>query len=361
MKVFMRLFLSTVFLIGHCCYAGSVKFELVKTIGDDERDGYTLFGIADSVLGNNKDIFVLNAKGNFVSHFNWNGEFKQRIGQQGSGPGDFYFPRSLDYLNKKLYVLEKGNLRIAQYDLNTRKFHYYREKEINHLSSEFFVLKEEKFLGIFYYFREGRGRIGVLDKDFNIIRSFFDESPVAYNLDKSKYNTPKTVEQIARKVFFSNYSQPSVYVDRMSEEVLVSFNRPDNPIIFYVYNLEGKLLKRFSYQIEEKKYKFPMFKLEASIAKLRDPNTWPTRFELGIDCVAIYKEQYITFVSLEDFEKKEKVNSRKYCLIFDRKGVFKEVISLPKDLWIHKLSNGYFLGTMRDEDVEKLYIYKLKL
>ena len=30
------------------------------------------------------------------------------IGQKGAGPGDFYFPRSLAYFNKKLYIMGLG-------------------------------------------------------------------------------------------------------------------------------------------------------------------------------------------------------------------------------------------------------------
>ena len=363
MKQFFPMLLTFLLLIlsNGICHTANNDFRVIKTIGDNERDNYTMFFASDSVLGPNNDIFILQAKGNFVSHYSWSGEFQQRIGQKGSGPGDFYFPQALDFRDNKLYILEKGNNRIAEFYLKTKEFKYYKEKVTNRLASEFFVLNHNKFLGIFDSMGVNRGRIGVLNQSFDIQHTFFDEFPFNLKVDKAKYETPTTVETIARKVFFSNFSQPSIYFNRKKKEILVSFIMPDNPIRFFVYDLNGKLLKTFSHKLKEEKYKFQLYKVNGPLDMLRDPNKWPKRFELFIDCVASYENHYIAIINLDDYVKKKRIKRTKYCLVLDNNGVLKKRIPLDSELMVHKLSKGYFLGSTPDAEVEQFFVFKLNL
>ncbi len=339
---------------------GDERFQLVKTIGDD-RDNYTIFGLADALLAENNDIYILNARANYVAHYNWNGKYIRKIGQKGAGPGDFYFPRSLAYFDKKLYIMDSGNHRVVEMNLETDKFQVYKEKESNRLGSSLSVLNEGTFLGVFKFIRENRGRIGIVDKDFNIIKSFFDQYPVDVEVEKADLTELKSMERIARKVLSSSHLHPIYALSSNKKEILVSFRSPDNPVVFFVYNLDGKLLRKFSHIISEKKYKFPLFFLTASIEELRNPNKWPDRYSPRLDSVFIYKNHYIAFLSLHDYVKKELVNNRSFCLIFNREGILKHRFPLKRGLRIFDMCSGYFLGTVNDEDIEKLYIYTLNL
>jgi len=349
-----------IFISVYSCFAHKKKFELIKTIGND-RENYILLGCNDAVLTENNDIYILNAKGNFISQFNWDGKFIRRIGRLGSGPGDLYFPISISYFDKKLYILENGNRRITIFNTISDEFSYYKENEKNKFGNDLYVINENKLLGIFQYIDDKRGRIGIVDKNFNLVNSFFNEYPVGFKSPSSKPTDSMSMETAARMVITSSYFKPVYFFDKNTNEILISFKYPDNPISFFVYNIEGELQKKFLYKIKEKKYKFTSYLLTLSIDKLRNPDNWPKRSELFIDSVFIYKNNYAAFLNLRDFKKKEMLNNQRYCLVFDKAGNLKDKFQLNKDLMIFGLSNGYFLGIIKDEEVEKLYIYKLNL
>ncbi len=336
------------------------KWQLVKTIGDD-RDDYTVFGLADAEIIDNKDIYILNAKANYVAHYDWEGNFKRRIGQRGQGPGDFSFPDSLAYLGNQLYILDKGNRRVVGLNLETDKYSFYKLEANDVISGKFSVANSNEFLGVFYFVRAKRGRFALLDKDFKVIRTFFNHYPVDVGVSDEKMTDPESTELIVRMVAVSSYTHPVFYLDRDKKEVLSTHNCPDNPIVFYLYNLEGKELTSFSYTIGEKKYGFPKFFLEATMEEIANTKKYPDMFTPNIDSVAVHQNHFVAFLSLEDYEQNEMVRYRTFCLIFDRTGKLKDKFPLKNNVRVFTYSNGYFLGTIRDADVEKLYIYKLNI
>jgi hypothetical protein len=337
------------------------SLELVRVIGDDQKDDYIIFGLADAILTDKKDIFILNAKSNYISQYNWQGEFKRRIGRKGKGPQDFYFPQSLAYFKNKIYVLDRGNHRIAEILLDADTFNYYKQNENARFSRRFSVLSDKMFIGVFSNIREDRGRIGVVDNEGNIVRAFFKKYPVEITLPSQKNTEKRSMEKIARMVISSSLFTPVYHFEPEKDELIVSFAFPGNPIDFFVYNSGGKQLKKFSHTLEDKKYKFPVFSLEYPIDKLRDPNKWPERYVPELDSVFIYKDYYIAFLNLCHYVKKDLVDERRMFLVFDRKGNLVKKIEIEANLRIFRLSEGYFLSTIQDAEVEQLYIYSLNL
>ena len=338
----------------------SAEMQLIKTIGDDRED-YVLMECNDALLTENNDIYILNKKGNFISHYDWKGNFIRRIGRKGSGPGDLSSPGCMSYRDKKLYVLENGNRRVTIFDTVSNEFSFYKENENTKFGNNLVVINENKLLGIFRYIEAKRGRIGIVDKNFNVVSSFFAEFPVEYQAADTTPGDSMSPEFFARREITAFYFSPVCFFDEKADELLVSFRIPDNPVLFFVYNIEGKLLKKFQYVINEKKYKFPSFILSLSVEKFRNSDNWPTRSEIHLDSVFIYKDYYIAFMQLEELKKHESLNNQKMCLIFDKQGILKESFQIEKNLRIFRLSNGYFLGTVLDEEIEKLYIYQLNL
>jgi len=341
-------------------FADESALTLVKAIGDD-RDDYIILGLGDALLTDNNDIYILNVKGNYIAHYDWDGNYKRRIGQRGKGPTDFYFPRSIACFEGKLYVLDKGNRRIAEIDLDTFKFNFYNDDEKNSFGSHLSILEDGLFMGIFSYIEDNRGRLGIVSNQGEVKQTFFRESPVDYKKMKNGPLEKLSMEDVARKVIGSSRLSPIYHLDKERKEVLISFHYPDNPLVFYLYSIEGKQLKKFSYALEEKKYKFSRFFLEGSLDKLRNPDKYPTRFEINLDSVSIYRDSYVAFLELSDYVKNKKEKNRRFCLVFDQSGRLKKKFEIRKDLRIFKQSNGYFLGMVEDEDIEKLYIYQLNL
>jgi hypothetical protein len=339
-------------------FAIDKPLSLVKTIGDD-RDDYVIFGLADALITDKKDIFILNGKTNFIAQYDWNGNFKRRFGQKGKGPQDFYFPRSIAFFKNNLYVLDRGNRRIAEINLDTLLFNFYPGDENYRLGSHLSIMKGGHFLGIFSSIENNRGRLGIIDKNGKVLLDFFDKYPINTSITKKAPDNATSMETIARKAIGSSRLAPVYHLDSQRNEILISFLYPDNPLVFYVYDTDGKPLKRFSYSLGEKNYRFCKFFLEAPLDKLRNPDKYPVRSELNLDSVSIYGDHYFAFVELSDYEKNEKVKHRRIGLIFDRSGILKTKFDLPDDLRIFAQCNGYFLGKVEDEDVERLYIYRM--
>jgi hypothetical protein len=336
------------------------EFKLVKTIGD-ERDDYTIFGLGDAIITDDNDIYILNVRGNHIAKFGWDGLYKGKFGQKGQGPSDLYFPRSLAYFQGKIFVLDRGNHRIAEINISDGKFQYYKYSQNTRISNGLFVLDDCKFMGIFSEIKRNRGRIGIMDKKFNIIRSFFNKYPIDMDLGNGSFTFKDGMspDKIVRITTLNNSFEPVYDYDRSSNEIIVSFRSPDNPIRFFVYNIDGKLVREFSYTINEKKYKFSRLFLDTPISKLREPKKWPPRFEPNLR-VYIHNNHYVAFLALHDFEGKEIVRRRYFCLIFGRDGNLISRIPLNSKLLIIRESNGFFLASLWEEDIEKLYIYRLE-
>lgn len=359
-RTIMRLgLLIPLFLICCALTIHSAQLELVKAIGDD-RDDYLIMGISDALITGNNDIFILDGRGNFLSQYGWDGAFKKRFGQIGQGPGDFYFPMGLDYYNGNIYVCDKGNRRIVEINLSTQKTEIYRNSVSHSFDEKIVYLPDGHFLGIFSHATADRGRLGIVDKKGNLLTSFFKEYPFPMKPIALPTGENKSVEVLARSVLVDQYSRPIFEISEDKKEILVSFRHANNPVIFYVFNVNGDLLKKFTYLIDEKQYRFPEFFLTASIDKLRDRKKYPNLFKPEMEALALTKDKYIAFLNLVDYEKDLVVRNRRFCLIFNKQGKFEKKFELA-DIAMLRYSSGYFLGVYTEGEVSKVGIFRLKM
>jgi 6-bladed beta-propeller len=338
------------------------ELEFIKTIGD-ERDDYTFFIITGADFAKNKDIFVLDGQGLFISKFNWEGKFLKKTGQKGQGPNDFYFPRTLHIFQEKVYILDSGNHRIAESDLELTKFNYYKFPEDRRFDSSFFTLPNGRFIGPFHYSRPNRNRIGVLDKKGNLLYHFFNELPSELGVNMEKIANSKNREMQIQHLIVSKESEPYIAVDHARETMLLTFKKPGNPVDFYVYSIKGELQKKFSYPLPAKYKFFDYYIKTQSIADLRNPNHYPKEshypFLMGLQ---IYKGHYIALLWFRDYKKKELVNETYSMLIFNPNGTLKDELKFEDPLKILSISEeGIVLAGKSDEEITKLYIYQLKL
>lgn len=349
-------------LLVYCVPLNSADLELsyLKSIGD-ERDDYTFFIPVGAVISQNKDIYVLDGKGLFLARYDWNGRFISRMGAKGKGPNDFYFPRSLHILNDTVYVLDKGNHRIAEIGLMMDSANYYPITSKNSFDSYCFALKSGEFLGNFTTLEDNRGRLGIIDRKGMLVRSFFNKFPIEleYNIKKHK----KSFENYTHKLRIGVETKPVLGMDEKNENILVSFWKPDNPVVFFVYTLEGKMIKSFKYKLEDETYKISRFYIEASWEEIIDLNKYPNETHaLRIDSLFIFKRHYIVFLVFEDYQKKELVNEHRICLVFNPQGKLHGSLKISDKLRIFSISkDGYVLASRSDEEIAKIYLFKLNL
>jgi len=159
----------------------------------------------------------------------------------------------------------------------------------------------------------------------------------------------------------SKEAAPLIAGDNKGERLLVSFKKPDNPVRFYVYTTEGKLLRTFSHKIEDSRYKFNDFFIKASPSEFMNPKKYPAEtFSPYIYSMFIHKERFIVFLWLQDYIKEERVKNRTFCLIFDSEGKKLSEFQVEDDMRFFCISReGLLLASKSDEEITKLYVYKL--
>lgn len=337
----------------------ATSLEMVKAIGDD-RDEYFLIGVADAIITDDNQIWILDSNGNFISHFDWEGKFIKKIGRTGQGPGDFYLPYGLDYYEGKIYVMDKGNKRIVEIGVQDGKMEFYKDPPGYSFNSRISVLPGDFFLGYFSHAAENRGRFGIIDKKGKLILNFFNEYPIPMKPMELNPNGEVSVEKVTRSVLIDQHSRPTFDITDDRKKILISFMLPDNPILFFVFDLKGQLLKKFSYTIEEKQYRYPDFYITGSIEKLRNPGMYPDLYIPEIEAVAFYGDHYVAFLNLTDFKKGKMVKRRRYCLVFDSNGKPVQKFAI-EDISILRHSRGYFLGVFTEDENVKVGIYKIKI
>lgn len=354
--IFILLLILNIGLTG--VHAASLK--LVKTIGDD-RDDYTFFILTGAAMSGKKDIYVLDGKGFFVAVYDWKGTFIRRTGQKGQGPTDFYYPRSLSIYKGKLILLDKGNRRIALSGLDLEKFDYFQMPKDHVFENHITVLKNGMFFGNFTDFREGRGRLGIINRYGDLEHSFFNEFPIEMEFDSKKVTEAENFQWLFKKRVISDECIPDFAVDEKRERLLVSFRSPDNPIRFFIYTVAGKKIKEFSYPIPDKRYRFSDFLLNATLEDIRNPKKYPAKsFRPFIYRLFIHKGHYIVNLWLEDRRRNELVRRRGFCLVFNEAGALKGKLALGGAMRFFSISpGGYILAGAFDEEITKLYIYKL--
>lgn len=320
------------------------KIEFIRAIGDESKD-YIFFGLSSGVVSKSMDIYVGDQSGYFIAKYDREGKFIKKIGQKGSGPGDFGNIRHLDIFQDKLYVFDHANTRIVELDLDLNILNYIK------LTGKFFrysfPIKDNLFLGDFFSLVKDEGRIGIVDRKGVRTKTFFNNTSIGTDFN---WQDRTKILRLA--------STGSLILDISPErdKVLISFLTPDNPVQFFLYSVKGELLKNFNYKAD-KKFHFPEHYLKAN-------SPVPRLFHfLEVDSVFFYKSNYIAFcreVTCND----NKYESEDFGLIFDNAGNLLQRLEMDKDkkMWFFDLSeDGYLMGTGLDADIAQLFIYRITM
>lgn len=320
------------------------KIEFIRTIGDESRD-YTFFRLSSGVFSENMDVYVGDQSGYFIAKYDRDGKFVKKIGQKGSGPGDFENIRHLAIYKEKLYVFDHANTRIVELDLDLNIKNYIK------LPGRFFrycfPITDTLFLGDFFALVKDEGRIGIVNRNGVRTSDFFNTTSIGTDFN---WQDRTKILRLA--------STGSLIMDISPEKdrVLISFLTPDNPIQFFIYSVKGELLSNFSYKADNR-FRFPGHLLES---KSSAPQTFHF---LQVDSVFFYKSNYVAFCREVNHNNK-KYESEDFGLIFDKAGKLLQRIELDKDkkMWFFDLSeDGYLIGTDQDADIAKLYIYRVEM
>jgi len=317
---------------------------------DTEDEKYVHLGITrimhfDVDLEDN--IFI--SDGRNIWKFDNCGEFIQKIGNSGEGPGEFKYVEDLR--------ITKSN-RISLYDPISQKFLFFTtggtfEEEIK-LSGFFtykgFFLDNGNFLVLN---REEITRAGkrmfyyvLLDERFNIIR---DLKP-SYSID------------LFDKSLKMNLMDYSICIQVINDMIFIASNMSDN-VEIYIYDLQGnlkrivkqkskriKLSKEFKQKILNKWEKTPVW--ETVKFKYYFPRFFPPFRSFWVDKeLGILVEKYIAGDSPEEY----------VVDLFNSEGIYIKRLSLVKAR-LRKFKNGFmYCVNEKESGFSKINVYKLNL
>ncbi len=348
--------LLLILLVAVSTFAVELEFKKIRSIGNDDEENYTFFRIDDAKVSDNKDIFVLDGKGYFVAKYDWQGKFLKRTGKRGKGPSDFLSLWQLYIFNNKLHILDMLNRRIAIIGPDLDKFDYINVHHLKYKNiiesgwlSNFRVLDNNRFLGIFNTYKEERHRFCIFDDNQTIEKTFFNELP-------TKKSNLRTDAMLHHQVWLL------AGVDAKSGLILISFVYTENKIRFFLYNTKGERLKSFLYE-QDKAFTFP-----AKLSKKQNKKGEKTNFSI-INSIHSFDDYFLVFmVEFKDAEKMDLSladKSRFSVLVFDKTGKFIHKQYMQGSLDFFQITtDGFALAKDHadtEEDIERLLIFKIAL
>lgn len=259
LRGFCALFLLTFSFIA---YAEEPVFQFVRAVGD-ERENYFFTRSGGIAISDKKDIFFIDKDTFSLRKFDWNGAFIARTGKKGRGPGDFIKPSGPKYFNNKIYIFDWLNRRIAITGVNLEKFDYImvrnlkdRDGRMYAMRNDPIVLDDNRFLGVNQIYSREKGRLFTFDRNQRVTSNFFCQLPT--DLEDELWR----LEADRDKQFLFNYATyPVVGVNHEKKQILITFEKPDITMHFYLYSLSGELIRTFDYRLDEK-FRFPMEQLD---------------------------------------------------------------------------------------------------
>lgn len=317
-------------------------FKFVKSIGDD-RDSHFFAAITSIVFNKQNEIFVLDNKLLHFNRYSFEGKLLSRYkAPRGKGPGDFINPIKIQLLEDRVYIYDFWNNRFAITDNQFNKFDYLKMDCLNgsryHIRNNPIVLNENRFLGIYNKYITDEGRLIIFDEKQEVIHNFFCHQPTSIPEGKTK-------------IWYSDLTHPILGVNVEKKHMLVTFEKPDTEIPFYIYDFSGQMLGRHSY-MQDKKFRFPYEKFE-------DMKKWPPDYT-RVHCVLAYKEYYLVFLSqTTNFRRSNQQRKYYYLFIEPNTGVKYKIES---DTWyLGNSQDGYFAGIKTLNDGQVILIHKLEM
>lgn len=347
--MFYILFFLTVSFLAH---ADEPVFQILRTIGD-ERENYFLTDISGIALSDNKDIYIMDKKKFSLLRFNLNGVFVSRTGGRGQGPDDFLTPAGPQWLNHRLYIYDRFNHRFAVTGRRMDGFEYIPVHDLTDsdgrayaMRSRPIVLDPKRFLGVNQRYSPDKGRLFFFDHKKKVNTWFFCDLPTDLDDEKWRLNADR------EKAFLFNFcTYPIVGVNHEKKHMLITFERPDADMRFYLYGLDGELIRRFTYSLDER-IRFPMPKLD----NLR----YRPRHFAWVTDIIVCKNYYLVYM-LEVFDsgRSDKREKNSYLIISEDGEVVRRVDTRVR--YLDATPDGYLAGVTWDNENDLLKIVISKL
>lgn len=345
-RLFRILFLFS--LVGGMYAAKGL--ELVKRIGDD-RDDYIFFRISGAALGPQKNIYISDAGGYFISAYDWQGKYLNRFGSYGQGPNEIQRVRNLQIYKEILYFWDGDNRRIGRLRLDLTPLDFIPVRPPLSLRRTVSVTNHDMmWAGISdISSAQGRGKVVLLDGQGNPKRIFFDIDQFGAKLKKSGNKMGWVISQITGEVLVAAIPD--------SSQVLVGFSYPDNPVVFYLFNEDGNKLKKIEMPQPES-YRFAHYATSY-------PFTYSAEGDRFLYVNSLFANSRGYWVHITRWwangDKKEQQREESAVLIYlDRQGRQLAEYKIEAGLVLFGVSDdGYVLGTVEDDEIPCLRIYQI--
>ena len=102
---------------------GSDQYLLKEELSIGENGGdsnYCFSKISALYVDDYENIYLIEGNERQVRVFDKYGKFKRKFGRKGRGPGEWIYPTYVYVKDSVIYVVDGGNIKISQYDLNGR-------------------------------------------------------------------------------------------------------------------------------------------------------------------------------------------------------------------------------------------------
>ncbi len=351
------IILILLFVSSPLCFGMENNFKLIRVIADDEEAGFFFNRISGAVVTPCNEIIISDELQNTLYHFDSEGKFIKQVGRQGKGPGDFLRPRDLNLSpdGKKIYLMDWGNCRIAVMDTDLTNIRYFGIPDSMAFAPHFKVLDDQRlFCASFSAIPVENdpkkfNRLMILDGKGKQRKAFF--SHPAMDTSSLNLNNSETLRRINdnSNVFFD--------FDAKGEKMFVSFNHPDNPIVFYLYTVNGKMIKRFSHQADkayDQNHEYLTVK-KITVDVLKNKRL------LNIRSVAFCKDAWFVFVGKYHYKTSWKdYDCQYFYLKYDQEGKLLGKYHIPTGFQCFYVSpEGIVLGTDPEAETVQLLVYRV--
>lgn len=327
-----------------CLYPFWAYADLKKvfSIGSDDIN-YRFFTVAAAVLDEQNNVYIFDSKGSFLRKYDSQGRFIKEIGKYGQGPGEFSNAISGLYLTDDLLVLDTGNNRISVLDrnLNIKKYIKIDRRPLSIMKfGDHFYLVSRKA-------GEAYPEIVIFDWEGNFLTAFFDQRPVFLNkMEQSTFGYAISLI----------YSTIATAINREIGEIAITFQWPDKNIEIFIFNKEGKIIKKTVAQ-HIIKYNFPDFRLKG----LPQTLTFPDHSNLIMVRTIHYLNQDKLLLEywVTTYQSDKVVDEKEYILVVDKNSghlVHKEI--LPIEMGIADVRGNYVCAVSNEGELPEVTIYK---
>lgn len=349
---FKKLFFGVLSLLLAACLLGEFQLEHIRTI-EKVWKGRPEPYIQGAAMTGDKEILVVYAIGNFVAKYKLDGTFVRRLDIMREGIGDTMIPTAITIGDNKAFVIDQNHMRIVEMPLSLKKWRYFKPEayvamtpNIEAISdTSLMVTALQKFVDPK---SNSAGKIVIMDTEGKIKRAFFNEYPIAA--------PAKVLEDGKQRFKLDSFGQICWGMDKDKQQLLVSFQNPDNPIKFYLLDFKGNVLNEFEYSLD-KQYRFPFQIYEPKQVTME---SMQNRHSMRINCIFSYRGFW--FVGLEKSFTKTlmDMDTELEYLVFDGNGKYRQSVAIKELVVMSSVTaDGFLVGIYHLAPCQKIEIYKI--